>query len=513
MRTTSVSTRPVLATICVGFFLFVLLTQSLRSALPDHGDYGSDMNILNSAESLQRDGFLKLRLGMTFDDRQQLGFPPWYYTHWPSTPALIMALMMRLGWSTPFLRVVPLLVTTSAIVAFYLLIRAVSKREGAALVACISLVAAAPIRLLADSFTYMSYDISIKAWAFYVLLKAAKDPARKWAILSGVMSALAALSGFELIPVILVMAVMLGTLFPREKKFSWRTLARILTPVGFGLATGLFMHFIHWVWMDGSSLGALNESFRSYQYRRIYFPHYDRSLAREILHRIRAYYPVHLLVIGCGLPLLALAFRRLRQFETEIRFGTALLLSEIAWVVFLPDHVHLHTHTSVHWAFSFAFASSMIIYFFWDFMRRRWQKVAFAGVLSLLAVIAFLDIGIKPYFNLQIQYNYAQEAANQLNDIDRLLPKDAVVIEEVSIFEPRPQYFLSHPVIKITSKDPGSVEHPSYIETPTEEEVIDELRTKPLYLLRLKPMDLPPPDSRFGLVKETTEWLLYQVRH
>src|SRR4030095_6004610 len=153
-----------------------------------------------------------------------------------------------------------------------------SKMQGGALIACISLLPASPIRLLADSFTYMSYDISIKAWAFYVLLKAAKEPARKWAILSGVMSALAALSGFEVIPVIFVMAVMLGTVFTREKKFSWRTLVRILTPVCFGLATGLFIHFIHWAWMNGSPMAALNEAVRSYESRRIYHPYYDRSL-------------------------------------------------------------------------------------------------------------------------------------------------------------------------------------------------------------------------------------------
>lgn len=87
--------RPVLLALglAVLFVGFVFLTQSARSAIPDHGDWWTDLAHILAARNLDHDGFRALRFAITRDDGTEVGLASAYLPHWPATPAAILALL------------------------------------------------------------------------------------------------------------------------------------------------------------------------------------------------------------------------------------------------------------------------------------------------------------------------------------------------------------------------------------------------------------------------------------
>ncbi len=487
---------------------FLYLTQSLRSSSPDHGDYWTDMALITAAHNLSAYGFNKLRLGVTLDNGPEVGLPPIYAPHHPSFPTVVLGIFYRLGLSTQTARLLPLLVACSGLVAIFLLVKVALGDWRIGLVALLALAASAPFRLLSDAFGYQSYDIACKLWTFLFITLAVCDTERRqrlWQALAGAGALVTiALSGFEMVPSIALYSIacpwILATSHGRQRA---RAAIRMATCVGSGFAVGMLLRLAHNVWLLGGVAAVIGDFLAAFHYRALSDyggAFWGRPLSVELVHRVIAYYPIHLLVIAAGAVSAVAIRRQLPEKSLPARscwWLLTVLLGDVAWYVVFREHTHRHVHTVYHLLLFVSASAGLAALLIWETLR-SWPGVrAVALLVGLVALIlAVSDVGVRPYGNVQrwVDWTWRRQ---QLTDLASAVPATAVVNIDTADMDPSPQFFLGRTFL---SQRPTSA--PSGNRQPT-------------FLLTLSKSDYPAYADALAnsrLVRQAGELALFDLR-
>jgi hypothetical protein len=433
----------------LAFAAFVFATQSARSEDPDHGDYWSDTMILLAARNLDVYGFAAQRFGVTMDDGPALGLEPYYYVHWPSFPTVALAVLRKLGCSVRAARIFPLLVSSSALVAVFLLVRRAIRSEPAAFAAMAALAAQAPYRLLSDSFCYQSYDFAAKTWTllFVVLACTSDGRARRRAIAAAAAGAFATmfLCGFEMVPAIAIGAAAFPlALGDGDARRRVRLGATLAGAVSLGFVLAFAARLVHNATMLGGLRAAVDDMRTAAGVRlSTDFPRLlGWGFRAELWYRMRDYHwpsLAALIASGCAAGALAL---RSREWRRRLEWLALIAAGECAWLLAFRHHTYFHPHTAYHVALTLAVGVGLGFDAIREATRgRRVGRAALAaGSVAWLAV-ALSNVGIRGRGNLQVRTDLA-EFEHQVRDAAAHVPEDAVVACFIDGREPCLDYWL-----------------------------------------------------------------------
>ncbi len=443
--------RHLLFALClaVASLAYVYARQSQRATVPDHGDAWADMLHLVAADKFNRYGYARLCFGLTLDDGAEIGLQPSYFPHWPPFPAIIVSLLFRLGLSTEQARIVPLLVSHSALIAVYLVTRRVLGDWRAGIAALLALASSAPFRLLSDSFAYPSYDFAAKAWTFlFITLGTLSSGWRRlaWLVTAGVAAfATLALSGFEMAPAIGSYSVLFPLLFtPRAERLRTTLLSALF--VAAGLLGGMLSRIVHNACMLGGAGPALTD-FAAVFARRSFADYGElyggQPYLEELLYRLGAYYPLHLTVTlaGVGFAGLLAYRRRWRPELSALTWLGVVLSSESLWFILLRQHSHEHVHTIDQVAVSGSIAVALAVGLIWTAVGHS-TGLRYGALLvgAGLLITALAGTGVRPYGNLPSKVDWSREK-RRVETMASRLPANAVVVLEGARM-PGTDYFL-----------------------------------------------------------------------
>jgi len=427
--------------IAAAFAAAIFLTQSARSIVPDHGDYWSDMLLLKAAGNLDRFGFLALRFGVTFDSAPEFGGAPLCYTHWPAFPTLALATMLRLGVGVVAARLFPLCLASSALVALWLMARRITGSRGLATVAALALAAAAPYRLLSDTFCYQSYDFAAKAWTLWAVTAAALGAGSRARALVGAAAggaATLALCGYEMAAATGLYALLFPLLVaPRGGRL--RSLA-IPAAVGAGFLAGAALHLSHAAWILGGYGVVLADLRTAYLSRSGGYPGTASAYLQMLYERMVGYYPFHAAVGAVGLVLLGLrGYLGTLPGRLSSAVGS-LAVAEAFWFALMREHTNVHPHTADHMAFTWALgimATAAAV----DRLTggRRPARVVLGAVGVVLFGAAWSDEWTGSAGNLAIKEEW-RSYRMEVEDLAGRIPEDGVVL--IPNADPPLEHFL-----------------------------------------------------------------------
>jgi hypothetical protein len=470
--------------------MYLFFTQSARSNYPDHGDRASDAWAILAARNLNQFGFRNLMFFGTNDEGPAVGLPPCIACHHPSFPVVVLGFAYRLGLATTTARLAPLLFTQTALLAMFLMGRAVTKDWLVGLVAAVAMAVAAPFRFEADSLVYISYDMPLKVWCLAFLVFACQSMGRHKAawLVAATLGAFVTIScsGFEMVPAIAVFAVFAPVILI-DGVWRQRCGAAVLfgSCIATGFAAGMLVRIVHNSYAMGSVSAVFSDYRASLLFRSLPAAHdlfWNRTWPTEMAHRIVAYYPVQLIFLACGgLIVGALMLLRSQQPDWRLMRIVALIVCcDVVYGLFLRQHVWIHTHTITHLCTSLSLMAGLLAVALWRAFQGLPGRIAAVGATCVVAMACVSNVGVKSYGNNEA-YSNPEYYIRIMSALTRDVPADAVV-ECGQPMGPTPLMFLNRSFLW---------------RTPIDE---IELHGRPLYYMTAKFMpasDAPYPEGRF----------------
>ncbi len=451
--------------VLIGLALFVLTVyvgQSVRSNTPDHGDWWSDMELVESAERLDQFGLWTSRLALPLDDGYELGTQPYLYANWPTMTFQAQALAYRAGLEPRQVRVLPLLQTAAAAYVFFCFARLVAGRRTARF-ATAFLLTAAPVRLLADSFGYVPVDLLGRAGTFLIVAvtagldKRSQGRARVVGIVLGVLAVAsqAAVLGLESFPA----AALFAFAYPLVRTVGRRgTVREALVPSlvvsGLGVLLGVLGRLFFVVILPGPLGGDLSAMRNAARVRLNGDPtSFSNTFAEEWAHRIWVYVPV-LAALALGAVAVAAVRAGLRRKGRMLALGAVVLVAELAWVLVAREHTHRHVHTIALLLFSMTLPAGWLAAEVTGALH-RWAPSRLTGLgVAVASVCGFgfilSDPGVQPYGNVTgaIDWSAAEAEVGQLRSA---LAEGTVVGVSDSVLRNGPvlTFLIDRPVMRL----------------------------------------------------------------
>jgi hypothetical protein len=181
-----------------------------------------------------------------------------------------------------------------------------------------------------------------------------------------------------------------------------------------------------------------------------YVEHWGRTYLHEIKHRLFAFHPLHMLLIGeGGLVLGALAvLRRHTPDWRMLGFLASILVGELLWFIVMREHSHGHVHTMALLFASMSVAAGLAAVGLADLVG-RWRPgrvVAWAVGIALL-VMAVAHVGVTPYGNVRLVIDW-EPTRQKIEPLAEAIPPHAVVVFDLAPNEPSPELFLDRTYVR-----------------------------------------------------------------
>lgn len=451
--------------------IYIFVTQSARSDIPDHGDWQNDIAHVVVARNFALHGFSALNFGAARDNGTELGLPPYYYTHLSPFPAIVLGFLYRLGLSTAEARVVPLLISSSALIAIFLMARRVLGDWRGGLAASLALATSVPFRLLSDSFAYPSYDFAAKTWTMlFITLGALAQGWRRlaWLLAAGIGSlATIALSGFEMVPAIGAYSFLFPLFFaataanPRNRN---RVAFLSALFVGGGFLLGMGVRLGH----NALLLGDLNtvaadfwQTFvlrSSSDFRQFWEGGYllrpPTDLAMYyltlIVDRVLFYYPIHLVVIFLAFLIGGLMADALHGYLDwrPFKWLGIVFFSEALWFLIFRQHANIFVHTIYQLSLSASLGVAIAAMIMWRLAGRSvLGRIELVTAAVLLIVVSLGNIGVRTYGNLVPEVDLTPQK-QQVESLSATLPVNAIVVLDLDGVEASPEFFLGRTFVR-----------------------------------------------------------------
>lgn len=441
----------------IAFTSYIYLTQSLRSSIPDHGDFWTDMALIVAARNLDQYGFVNLCFGISKDSGPAVGLPAIFYTHHPSIPTMVLGVFERLGLSVTTARLAPLIVASSGLLAISLLVQNLFGWK-VGIAALVAMAALAPFRLLSDAFGYQSYDFAAKLWTLLFITLGCLTVGRRqlmWFLIAGGAAfAAMALTGFEMVPAIGAYSVLFPLLFVQgNRRVRVRTMLLSGFCVGIGLITGLLSRVPQSVCMLGSVNAVATDLLAAFKTRTATDyggVMWGRTFLPELLHRAWVYYSLHLVLIavGFGIASVLAAMKRARINWYAFKWLGLIFCCEVIWFTIFREHSHRHVHTIYQVTISISFATALAAVTIWSCLKETLLGRVLAvgvGAAWLGACLAFVNV--QPYGNVQTVMDWQQQE-QQFQLLDSHVPADAVVVIDEPSEDPSLEFFLERAFLR-----------------------------------------------------------------
>jgi hypothetical protein len=355
---------PLMVIVVVLFWQFA--TKSIQSAIPDHGDWWSDMETFRAAKRLDQTGFVANKFTIPLDDGVRLGTDPALYVNWPSGATLVNGLLLRLGFGIYGLRLVSLIVAGVAAMLFYFFVLHVSGKRTAALASAAYIVTLAPFRLLADSLTYMAWEWLGRCLCLLTCVKLADlatdhPHVRRLQLLVG-LGPLLCLSflGLELLPGSLFFGTLYASLFAPIGE-RWRRFFRVWIPLAVGTILGIIVRALHVRWVTGSFQAAKDRLVASGGHRLGAADTTDSFLSVWSMRMVLYFGPLLLVLAIATIPTIR---KNLKQAPFKSRLVNTLVLllvADVLWPIVARQHSAHHTHTAMHLFFSTSLLFGLLV--------------------------------------------------------------------------------------------------------------------------------------------------------
>jgi hypothetical protein len=455
---------------------YLYLTQSVRNCYPDHGDRYSDAWTILAARNLDRFGFRNLMFFGTCDGGPEVGLPPVIWWHHPSFPAVVLGLQFRLGLSPSAARLLPLIAAHTALVAIFLIGRALTRDWRVGLAAAMAMAVAAPFRFQADGFAYISYDIAFKAWCWLLIVHACRSEGPRrgaWSVCAGLGAFVTiACSGFETVPAVALFAAV-GSFLLLQPGWRRKCAASFVIAgcVAAGFVAGMVARVVHNSFAVGSVRLVIQEYYATLIWRAAPATAdqwHNRSWPRELVHRLFAYYSLQLAFLAAGLVLLAAATlaRRRRPAWTTVGVAALFFCCDAIWTLLMRQHSWIHTHTVTHLCGSLSLACGLVAVSLWDAIRRTWVKAVYVCAVAALSWAALGNVSVRPYGNNEA-YAEPGHFIDTFRELTRDVPDNAIV-ECGNAMGPTPLLYLNRTFVwrsPVGQLDPGA--RPLYFLTST----------------------------------------------
>lgn len=458
--------------ICAVFFLFTALVQSLRSMVPDHGNYWTDMSVMLQAENFKKCGILPLKFVATWDQGCQIGLALPKNTSFtsihPSLAAIVVAFLEQIGLTLPFIRLIMLFFSTVAILGVFLFTFDWFRNGKLALFVSFSLSTLPFFRLLSDNLT-VPYDIGVRVWMYYLISRYAQSSSihekRKWLLLCFVGAFLNGLFfSVEIIPSIVVFSALAPlTLSLAQGKFSIKNSVLLLSFIGLGYTFSGVIRLIQLYWALGSIdlveqlvLGRARHRLSSPELSSV-LPGLDYSL--WLAYRILRLAPLQVPFLFIGALLPWIAFKKSQENGTGLSLNSRffysrtmpILLSEIIWYILFKQHSFEHDHTILQVTISLALLSGAAVFYIGEIIEgktlSKWVQ------LIALFLLTFQMVSLQGVKSL----GYNVQTFFDTSFLDKQLSVLAPLFDEVEIInlaEPPafPPFYLNERIKRLPNR-------------------------------------------------------------
>lgn len=415
--------------ICMLFFSLTAATQSLRSDVPNHGNYWTDMSVLLHAKNFQECGILSLKFISTWDQGCLIGLPLPKNTSFtsihPTFAAIVLAILMKTGLKIQLIRLIMLFLSTTTIVGIYLLVSEWFDNKKLGLFTAFSFATLPFFRLLSDNFT-IPYDITYRVWMFFLITKYSlslgNETRIKWALFCFIGSLLNGLFfSVEIIPSILTFAT-LAPLVTMAKKgsISIKKVSFLPILVGTGYLVGGGVRLVQLYWALGS-IDLLEQLVIGRASHRLSSPFIQDSTPVVsyifwLAYRMVRLAPFHVLLTFASVLIIGVTTsKKLRGIKEKSKSNALnfhwgvipILLSENIWYIFFRQHSYEHDHTILQIAISIALLSGVFIFFIEKVIKnKKWSKYIRSATLAILLFqVTFLPV-LRPLgYNVQTYFD------------------------------------------------------------------------------------------------------------
>ena len=416
----------------------VFFFQSSDATYPKHGDIYTDAAAIISARNLVQYGVVNLRYALLLSNppanqsNQSL-----LYAHHPTFAVLILALFYYLGFSTIQARVFPLLISALGLLPAYLLGKKMFDESWGWAVMLI-IAAAAPFRLLADSFYIEPYVFAVRAWAFFVVVSASSatlNKRRYWLIALGFLGfSVMNLAGWESLLSVCIFTILFPVFMIKEQLSYKRSLIKdLVIALGLGLLFGSLALVVHRGWVYGGFAQAFQDLNTSLQYRA------SGSLSNFINYvvyvsvRLIRFYPINTLVIFLFLPIILRTLKLRIGYRLDnqiIKFILILLVSESAWYILLRQHTAEHDHTTNLLLLTVGFGTALGIKLAYTLAKAQKRPNWFFAIpVVAIWLISFFNFWILSFDgNLQVNSTILEYSQQQIDFLTSRLNKSDVLV-------------------------------------------------------------------------------------
>lgn len=445
------------------FGVVVYVGQSAAADMPDHGDWWTDMALVDATQRIDEFGFWSTRLALPLDDGDAVGSQSILYANWPTAAFQLQAIAYRLGLEPRQVRALPVLETVAAGYVLFCLARLLAGRA-AARFALLFFLTAAPIRLLADSFSAVPVDLLGRFTAFLlVAVTAGLDPVEhRSAWRFGLLASTAAIVangvalGFESFPAACIFAFAYPLLRGRRAQLRPALTAAVSVPAAAIVAVA-GARLLLLAALPGPFLEDLRQVRRSAGVR------FERgsfgvSFQDEWTHRVWVYLPV-LLCVALVAVAAAAVEAVIRRRGRRLLGGAIVVVAESAWIVVAQQHSQRHVHTITLLMLSLTLPAGWLVGKVAGALTaaagRRRGTAAVGPVLAAAVTLAMLsDPGLRAYGNVATRVDWSRDRA-EVAQVAEALGADVTIAVSDSVISRGPVlvYLLDLPMVIVPRPD------------------------------------------------------------
>jgi hypothetical protein len=340
--------------------------------------------------------------------------------------------------------------SSSALIAIYLLTKRVVGSWSVGIVALLALAAAAPFRLLGDAFGYQSYDFAAKIWTLLFISLSTLQTGRLrliWSVVAGISAFLTmALIGFEMVVAIAAYSILFPLLFAPSRR-HWTILLPSIC-VGTGLVAGMISRLAHNVCMLGSLEAVVTDFVATFLYRssasvvvvgQESFSPDELSLGfisfLTLLRFLNYYLPHSILIFSLVIGALVFRFSKSANKawdHTPMRpiviWLVLIFVCESLWFLIFRQHTRIHTHTIYHLALSASLMSAVAVTSMWRVVGRSpTDRYAVSLVMLIIFGMGMANLGVRSVQNVEVRHDWSQQQ-QEVAALAAALPADAIVV-------------------------------------------------------------------------------------
>lgn len=450
------------------FGCLLYLTQSRQSDVPDHGDWWTDMAIIDATRRINELGPWATRLALPLDDGTVLGTDQALYANWPTAPFLLQALAYKTGLQPRHVRVLPILETMAAGYMLFCLARFLAGAPAGRFALGLFLTAA-PVRLLADSFGYVPVDLLARCSAFGVVaVTASIDPARSprvWraglVISVLVIAANAVVGGFESFPAACIFAAgypLLRGRWRAGRRGIGTTLAAALGVPATALALAVSGRLAAIAILPGPFVEDYRQV-RTSAEARFVRGYFGVRFWDEWSLRLRSYVAV-LVVLTVVAAATALVWALWHRRWRPLGVGALIVAAEGAWIVTAQQHSQRHVHTVALFMVTLTLPAGWLCGLIASKLRTTLPRGKVVVAVLAAAGFGFLltNPGLRSYGNVVSNVDWRAEQF-EVDQLRAALSADAVVTVSASIVDrgPAPLFFLQRRSFTVPHHDLSAI--------------------------------------------------------